>query len=90
MTLFGFLVLLFIASIIGAIGARLAGARAYGCLTSIVLGLVGALIGNWLSRELQIHDFLYYQSIPIFWSIVGAAIFVAVIGALIGSRSRKG
>jgi len=33
---------------------------------------------------------LHYQRIPILWSIVGAAIFVAVIGALIGGRSRKG
>ena len=90
MTILGFLVLLFVAAVCGSIGAALVGYTTRGCLTSIILGLIGALIGTWLSRELGIRDFLYFQRIPIFWSIVGSAVFVAVIGLLSGrSRSRR-
>jgi uncharacterized membrane protein YeaQ/YmgE (transglycosylase-associated protein family) len=89
MGLFGFLLLLIIASIVGSIGSRLAGHSTQGCLTSIALGFIGALIGTWLSIELKIPDFLYYHDIPIFWSIVGSALFVAVIGLLMGGRGKR-
>ncbi len=91
MSIIGFFILLLVASICGSIGAALAGSNARGCLTSIVLGLIGALIGTWLSRELGVHDILYYHRIPILWSIIGSTLFVAVINALSGSKrtSRK-
>ena len=88
MTFIGFLILLLVASICGSIGASLAGYTSRGCLTHIVLGLIGALIGTWLSRELGIRDFLYFHRIPIVWSIVGSALFVAVIGAFT-SRAKR-
>ena len=89
MTLLGFLILLLVAAVCGSVGAGLAGRSPQGCLGSIVLGLVGALIGTWLSRELGIRDFLYFQRIPVFWSIVGSALFVAVIGLLTGKNRDK-
>jgi len=88
-TVLGFFILLLVAAVCGSIGAGLAGHTPRGCLTSIVLGLAGALIGTWLSRELGIRDFLYFQRIPIFWSIVGSALFVAVIGLLTGKNRVK-
>ena len=90
MTVLGFFILLLVAAVCGSIGAALAGYSSRGCLTSIVLGLIGALIGSWLSRELGIRDFLYFQRIPIFWSIVGSALFVTGIGLISGrQRSKK-
>ena len=89
MNFFGFLVLLVVAAFCGSIGAALAGHSGRGCLTSIVLGFIGALIGTWLSKILGIGDFLYYHSIPIFWSIVGSAVFVAVVSLLTGNKRRK-
>jgi len=89
MTFLGFLILLLVASLCGSIGAGLAGHTSRGCLTNIVLGLIGALIGTWLSRELGIRDFLYFQRIPILWSIVGSALFVAVLGIFTGKRRER-
>ncbi len=85
----GFIILLIIASICGSIGARIAGYSSTGCLTSIILGFIGALIGTYLSRELGIKDFIYFHNIPIFWSIIGSAIFIAIIGFLSGHKKQK-
>ena len=89
MSIIGFLLLLLVAAVCGSIGTALAGYSSRGCITNIVLGFIGALIGSWLSRELGIHDFLYFRHIPVLWSIVGSAVFVAVIGSLAGRKSRK-
>ncbi len=89
MTFLGFLILLIVAALCGSIGAGLAGYTNKGCLTSIILGLIGALIGTWLSRALHIPDFLYLQGIPIFWSIAGSAVFVAVLNLMGGKRAKR-
>ena len=86
MSLFGLLILLFVASVCGSIGASLAGNSKKGCLTNIVLGFIGAMIGSWLSRELGIRDFLYYHNIPILWSIAGSAIFVGILNLFKGEK----
>ncbi len=83
------LILLFIAFVCGSIGARLAGASKKGCLTSIVLGFIGALLGSWLSNKLQIGDLFYVKGIPVLWSIVGSTLFVAVINLISGGNSRR-
>ena len=88
MTLLGFFVLLIVAALCGAIGISIAGYSSRGCLVNIILGLIGGLIGTWLSKELGIKDFLYIQRIPILWSIVGSALFVAGIGFLTGRRKK--
>ncbi|HLP44484.1 MAG TPA: GlsB/YeaQ/YmgE family stress response membrane protein [Candidatus Kapabacteria bacterium] len=82
------LVLLLIAFICGSIGASIAGYSRKGCLTSIALGFIGALIGSWLSRQVGVGDLFYFREIPILWSIIGSALFVAVINLFIGGRSR--
>ena len=83
------LILLLIASICGSIGAGLAGSRSKGCLTSIILGFIGALIGSWISKNVGIEDFLYIRNIPVFWSIIGSAIFVAVLNLIGGNGKGK-
>jgi uncharacterized membrane protein YeaQ/YmgE (transglycosylase-associated protein family) len=82
------ILLLVIAMLCGSIGAKLAGHKGPGCLGSMVLGFIGALIGSWLSEELQIPDFLYFHQLPVLWSVIGAALFVALIGMLAGNRRR--
>ena len=89
MSIMGFLILLIVASICGSVGAALAGRSTRGCLTSIIIGFIGAIIGTWLSRELYIRDLFYWYHIPIIWSIIGAAIFVAVISALTGRHDAR-
>ena len=93
LTLLEFLTLLVVAGIIGAIGQSLAGFTRGGCLVSIVLGFIGALVGVWLARSLRLPELLTLNiggtSFPIIWSIVGSALFVAVIGFLTGGRRRR-
>jgi len=89
----GFVLALAIAAIVGSLGARLAGRQPMGCLLSIVIGLIGAMLGRWLSEALDIGDpwtiTAGSQSFPVLWSIVGAALFVAVLN-LIGGRGLRG
>jgi uncharacterized membrane protein YeaQ/YmgE (transglycosylase-associated protein family) len=88
MSIIGLLILLLVAAIIGSIGAALAGRSYQGCLTNIALGFIGAIIGSWLSSELGIRDIFYFYRIPVIWSVVGSAIFVAII-SLFGAGNGK-
>jgi uncharacterized membrane protein YeaQ/YmgE (transglycosylase-associated protein family) len=86
MGLLALLLLLAIAGICGAIGQAIAGYSHRGCFTSVAVGFVGALLGTWLARHLGLAEFFAVRigavRFPVIWSIIGAAIFVAVIGLL--------
>lgn len=86
MSLFGLLFLLLIASISGALGARIAGRRGMGCLTSIVLGFIGALIGTFIARRLDLPLFPWIRfgdnPFPVLWAVLGAALFVALLNLI--------
>ncbi len=84
-----FFLLLFIASICGSIGSGLAGSSKKGCFTSIILGFIGALIGGWISKNIGIRDFLYIRNIPVFWSIIGSSLFVAVVNLISGNNKKE-
>ena len=90
LTLPGLIVLLVIAAICGAVGRALAGGGPGGLLTSTALGFIGALLGPWLARQLDLSEpyvlHVSGQSFPIVWSIVGAALFVALLHLLSGRR----
>jgi uncharacterized membrane protein YeaQ/YmgE (transglycosylase-associated protein family) len=89
MTLFDLLILLLVAGICGALGQAISGYSRGGCLVSIALGFVGAVLGVWLARALALPELFAIQigttNFPIIWSIIGSALFVAVI-ALITRR----
>ncbi len=82
MSLLGFVVLLVIAAVCGAIGQALVGYSVGGCLFSSIIGLLGAFLGSWLATQLNLPELLAInidgQPFPIFWSIVGSAILVAI------------
>ena len=87
-TLVGILILLLVAALCGSIGSAIAGYSRTGCLTNIAIGLIGAGIGSWLCYQLRAPELIEFAGIPIVWAIIGAALFMAVIGALSGSRRR--
>jgi uncharacterized membrane protein YeaQ/YmgE (transglycosylase-associated protein family) len=64
-----------------------------GCLMSIALGFIGALLGMWLARTLSLPELFVLHvgdiDFPIVWSIIGSAVFVAVLGFLTNARSRS-
>jgi len=90
MSLVDLLILLLIAGICGALGKAIAGYSHGGCLVSIVLGFIGALLGVWLARMLGLPELFPVTvgegtTFPIIWSIIGAALFVALVHLLGGS-----
>lgn len=90
MTLIDLLILLLVAGICGALGQAISGYTRGGCLVSIALGFVGAVLGVWLARTLGLPELLPVRigttNFPIIWSIIGSALFVAVIALLTRGR----
>jgi uncharacterized membrane protein YeaQ/YmgE (transglycosylase-associated protein family) len=93
-TLPGLMLLIVIAAICGAVGKALAGGGPGGLITSTALGFIGALLGPWVAQQLHLSDpFVILVSgrpFPIVWSIVGAALIVAVRHLLSGRRRTRG
>ena len=93
MTISEFLVLLLVAGVCGALAQAIVGYSHGGCLVSIALGFIGALLGSWLARlaglpevftlEIGTHGF------PVIWSIIGGAIFVALLSLLTSRRALR-
>lgn len=90
MTLMEFLLLLFIAGVCGSIGQAIAGYSRGGCLVSIVLGFIGALLGSWMSDQMGLPELLNVtiggNNFPIIWSIIGSVVFVVAVGFLTKKR----
>jgi uncharacterized membrane protein YeaQ/YmgE (transglycosylase-associated protein family) len=59
-------------------------------LVSIVVGFIGAYLGLWLSAQLGLPELwtvsIEGQNFPILWSIIGSALFTAVLSLI--SRGR--
>lgn len=86
----GFLVLLLVAAVCGALGQAIAGYSVGGCLISIVVGYIGAFLGVWIARQFGFPQFFVItidgEPFPIVWSIIGSAILAVIVGLL--SRPR--
>lgn len=82
-TLTSLLLFLIIAAICGAIGRAIGGSVRGGLIVSIVLGFIGSIFGPWMARQLNLPEPLTIQiggePFPVLWSIIGAAVFVAII-----------
>ncbi|MFO7445836.1 MAG: GlsB/YeaQ/YmgE family stress response membrane protein [Ignavibacteriaceae bacterium] len=91
MGLLDFIILLVIAGICGSIAQALVGYSTGGCLVSIAVGFIGALIGPWLAGKLGLPELFTITiggtSYPVIWSIIGAALFVGII-SLFAPRRR--
>jgi len=90
MTILEFLLLLLIAGICGSIGQSIAGYSRGGCIVSIVLGFVGALLGSWMSVQLNMPELFNVtvggNQFPVIWSIIGSVIFVVIVGLFTKKR----
>ena len=86
------LISLIIAGIAGSIGRSLSGFSRGGCIISIVVGFIGAIIGTWLARELQLPDPLPITirgtSYNLLWTIIGAVIFTAVLSLITPGKNK--
>lgn len=91
MTVIDLVLLLLVAGCCGSLGRAIAGSSRGGCLVSIAVGFIGALVGMWLARMLELPELftLHFGAtrFPVIWSVAGSALFVAVINLL--SRRRE-
>jgi uncharacterized membrane protein YeaQ/YmgE (transglycosylase-associated protein family) len=94
MTILELLILLVVAAICGSLGMAISGYSRGGCLVAIAVGFIGAMLGMWLSRALALPELFTVEvgdvHFPIVWSIIGAALFVAVISMLTRPRGGDG
>jgi uncharacterized membrane protein YeaQ/YmgE (transglycosylase-associated protein family) len=91
MTLIDVLILLLVAGLCGSLGQAISGYSRGGCLAAIALGFIGALLGMWLARQFGLPELFMLPiggtRFPIIWSIIGSALFVAIISFIARSRA---
>jgi uncharacterized membrane protein YeaQ/YmgE (transglycosylase-associated protein family) len=68
----------------------LAGYSVGGCVTSTLVGFVGAVISTWLAGSLGLPELFSInvagKAFPILWSVMGSAFFVALLAILTRGR----
>ena len=93
MSLLDLLLLVLVACLCGSIAQALAGYSTGGCFVTLALGFIGALIGTWLARALELPEVFTIHigdtAFPVVWSIAGGALFAAVLGFFARPRFRR-
>jgi uncharacterized membrane protein YeaQ/YmgE (transglycosylase-associated protein family) len=80
----GFVSWVFLGLIAGWLAGKIARGRGYGCLTDILLGLIGSVLGGWIFRKLEIgagHGGWLYSLAA---ATVGAVLLVVVVHLFTG------
>jgi uncharacterized membrane protein YeaQ/YmgE (transglycosylase-associated protein family) len=84
------IILLIVAGICGGIGKSLAGYGNGGCLASIALGFIGSFLGVWIADKFELPRMFTIdiggRAFPILWSIIGSALFVALLSLIVGRK----
>lgn len=83
MSFLDLLILFVIAGVCGSVGQAIAGVSRGGCLASIGLGFIGALLGRIVADKFDLPS-LFDVNIggnpfPIVWAILFSALFVAIV-----------
>jgi uncharacterized membrane protein YeaQ/YmgE (transglycosylase-associated protein family) len=90
MSLLGLATLLVIAAIAGSLGQALAGYSVGGCIMSVVVGFIGAILGRWIAGTLGLPEPLLIsvqgENFPLLWAVIGSALLSAALGLI--SRRR--
>ena len=93
MSMWDFILMLVVAAIIGAIGEAIGGYSPGGCLMSIVVGFVGAFVGNYIRIFFKLPQFWVVNvgttKFPVVWSILGAAACVAILRLVLHRRTTR-
>lgn len=78
------LLALVLGAIVGWLGARIAG-RDEGILASVFIGIVGAVIGGFLSSLFNngSDSYFLFSWSGLFWSLLGAIIFSVILNAVL-------
>ncbi len=74
---------LFLGLVAGWLAGKLARGRGFGCITDIILGLIGSYLGGWIFLKLGIFGGGFLYSLAA--ATLGAVILVAIAHAFSGS-----
>jgi uncharacterized membrane protein YeaQ/YmgE (transglycosylase-associated protein family) len=78
----GLVAWLFLGLVAGWLAGKLSRGRGYGCITDIILGLVGSFIGGWVFTKLGIFGGGFIYSLAA--ATLGAVILVALVHLFTG------
>jgi len=81
----GILAWLIVGILAGAIAGRIVVGRGFGCLTDLVVGVIGAFVGGFVV-SIFTHGGTYGLIGSIIVAVLGATIFLAVLRLLSGGR----
>ncbi len=78
----GLLGWIFLGLVAGWLAGKLSRGRGYGCLTDIILGLIGSVIGGWIFTKLEIFGGGFLYSLAA--ATLGAVILVSIVHLFTG------
>jgi len=78
----GLVAWLFLGLVAGWLAGKLSRGRGYGCITDIILGLIGSFIGGWVFTKLGIFGGGFIYSLAA--ATLGAVILVAIVHLFTG------
>lgn len=79
----GLIAWLFLGLLAGWLAGKLSRGRGYGCVTDIILGLIGSVIGGWVFTKLGILGGGFLFSLAA--ATLGAVILVSIVHLFTGS-----
>ena len=79
----GLIAWLFLGLLAGWLAGKLSRGRGYGCLTDVILGLIGSVIGGWVFTKLGIFGGGFLFSLAA--ATLGAVILVSIVHLFTGS-----
>ena len=92
MSLGQLIVYVFIAVLCGFVGQRIAGRTVGGFLVSLVVGLVGCMVGGYLAAWLHAPEPLRLhvgnESISLLWAIIGATLVTFAVALMQRASAR--
>lgn len=90
MSILDLVTLLIVAVFCSFMGQALARYSMGGCITSTLVGFVGAVISTWMALTLELPEFFAInvggRAFPIVWSMIGSAFFVILLSVLTKGR----
>jgi len=93
MTILEIVILLVLAAVCGFLAQIIAGYSRGGVIVAMVIGFIGAAFGLWMARTLNLPEpfalTIGEVQFPVIWSIIGATLFMAVVGLLTRRRYYK-
>ena len=78
----GLVAWLFLGLVAGWLAGKLSRGRGYGCITDVILGLIGSFIGGWVFTKLGIFGGGFIFSLAA--ATLGAVILVAMVHLFTG------